>query len=147
MKSLFEAETLSETRNRLNSLSENSEKQWGKMTHGQMLHHCQGPFNIMLGKDDYGMKPNFFAKLLFKKMLYNDTLFRKNMPTAKFLKESESRNFNVEKNNLTALLDEFESQTERDEWKPHPGFGYFTKQQWGQMQYKHLDHHLRQFGV
>jgi hypothetical protein len=44
-------------------------------------------------------------------------------------------------------LDEFESKRNRDEWKPQPGFGYFTKQQWGQMQYKHLDHHLRQFEV
>ena len=32
-------------------------------------------------------------------------------------------------------------------WNPHPIFGAFTHQQWGQLQYKHLDHHLRQFGV
>jgi len=147
MKSLFDTETYSETLNRLDKLSENSEKQWGKMTVGQMLHHCQGPFNIMLEKDDYGMKPNLFAKLIFKKMLYNDKPWRKNLPTAKFLKESEPRDFNTEKKNLIVLLNEFGSQREREEWKAHPGFGYFTKQQWGQMQYKHLDHHLKQFGV
>jgi hypothetical protein len=82
MKSLFDAETYSEARNRLDNLSENSERKWGKMNVGQMLHHCQGPFNIMLEKDDYVMKPNFLAKLFFKKMLYNDTSFRKNLPTA-----------------------------------------------------------------
>lgn len=147
MKSLFDAEALSETRNRLNNLSESSEKQWGKMTAGQMLHHCQGPFNIMLEKEDYGLKPNFLAKLFFKKMFYNDTPYRKNLPTAKFLKESEPKDFNNEKQKLSALLDEFESQKAKEEWKAHPGFGYFTKQQWGQMQYKHLDHHFRQFGV
>lgn len=147
MKSLFDAETYSETKNRLDILSETSEKQWGKMTAGQMLHHCQGPFNIMLEKKDYGLKPNFIAKLFFKKMFYNDKPYRKNLPTAKFLKESEPRDFYTEKKNLETLLIEFESQKEREEWKPHPGFGYFTKQQWGQMQYKHLDHHFRQFGV
>ncbi|MGO3184185.1 MAG: DUF1569 domain-containing protein [Aequorivita sp.] len=147
MKSLFNPEAFSETINRINQLSEDSQKQWGKMSVAQMLHHCQGPLNIMLEKDDYGLKPNFLAKLFFKKMLYNDTPYRKGLPTAKALKASKPKNINLEKKNLNFLLDEFEGQRNREEWKPHPGFGYFTKQQWGQMQYKHLDHHLKQFGV
>ena len=103
MKSLFDIETFSETKNRLNKLSENSEKQWGKMTVGQMLHHCQGPLNIMLEKNDYGLKPNFFAKIFIKKMLYNDHPFRKNLPTAKFLKEAEVKDFFREKAQLLTL--------------------------------------------
>ena len=147
MKSLFDSETFSEIKNRLNVLTEDSEKQWGKMTPGQMLRHCQGPFNIMLEKTDYGMKPNWLAKLFFKKLLYNDKPWRHNLPTAKFLKETEPRDFHTEKKQLAQLLEEFESQRNRTDWKPHPGFGHFTKQQWGQLQYKHLDHHFRQFGV
>ena len=147
MKSLFDNETYFRTLARLHILEENSQKQWGKMSVGQMLHHCQGTFNIMLEKDDYGLKPNFLAKLFFKKMLYNDTPYRKNLPTAKFLKEYDPKNFEIEKKKLLALLKEFNDNSEKEEWKPHPGFGYFTKQQWGQMQYKHLDHHLKQFGV
>ncbi|MEZ4858251.1 MAG: DUF1569 domain-containing protein [Flavobacteriaceae bacterium] len=147
MKSLFDESVYNEIRTRINNLNENSERQWGKMTHGQMMHHCQGPFNIMLGKNDYGMKPNWLAKVLFKKSLYNDKPWRKNLPTAKFLKETEPRDFSTEKKKLEALLDEFHSQRERNDWPDHPGFGHFTKQQYGQMQFKHLDHHLRQFGV
>ncbi|PKA83452.1 uncharacterized protein DUF1569 [Ulvibacter sp. MAR_2010_11] len=147
MKSLFDAEAFSEIKNRIENLAEASPRQWGKMTHGQMLHHCQGPFNIMLEKVDYGMKPNWLAKVFFKKSLYSDKLWRKNLPTAKFLREKEHRNFNDEKAQLMRILDEFESQKDRTEWTPHPGFGYFTRDQWGRMQYKHLDHHLRQFGV
>ncbi|MEZ4778973.1 MAG: DUF1569 domain-containing protein [Flavobacteriaceae bacterium] len=147
MKNLFEEAVYIEVRKRLDKLTENSERLWGKMTHGQMLHHCQGPFNIILEKNDYGMKPNWLAKVIFKKSLYNDKPWRKNLPTAKFLKETEPRDFVTEKRNLETLLDEFHSQREREEWPEHPGFGKFTKQQYGQMQYKHLDHHLRQFGV
>lgn len=147
MKSLFDPEAYQEIRHRLSQLSEDSERQWGKMTPGQMARHCQGPFNIMLEKNDYGMKPNWLAKVFFKKSLYNDKLWRKNLPTAKFLKETEPRDLVNEKAHLESLLDEFESQRERTDWKPHPGFGEFTKQQWGQMQYKHLDHHLRQFNL
>ncbi|MGB5666410.1 MAG: DUF1569 domain-containing protein, partial [Maribacter sp.] len=32
-------------------------------------------------------------------------------------------------------------------WNLHPLFGEFTVEQWGQMEFKHLDHHLKQFGV
>ena len=38
-------------------------------------------------------------------------------------------------------------EKDKKEWDPHPVFGSFTPEQWGQMQYKHLDHHLRQFNV
>ncbi|MEL6810006.1 MAG: DUF1569 domain-containing protein [Bacteroidota bacterium] len=147
MKSLFNPEAYQEIRNRLNQLDENSQRQWGKMSHGQMVRHCQGPLNIMLEKNDYGLKPNWLVKVFFKKSLYSDKLWRKGLPTAKFLKETQERDFAKEKAHLEALLDEFHSQRERDDWKPHPGFGDFTKEQWGKMQYKHLDHHFRQFGV
>lgn len=30
---------------------------------------------------------------------------------------------------------------------PHPFFGKLTSEQWGKGIYKHLDHHLKQFGV
>lgn len=147
MKSLFDPKTYNEIRARINALSEDQEKLWGKMSVGQMLHHCQGPLNIMLDKNDYGLKPNWLAQVFFKRSLYNDKLWRKNLPTAKFLKVTEPKDFQEEKRNLEGLLDEFASQRNREDWKPHPAFGEFTKQQWGQMQYKHLDHHLRQFGV
>jgi hypothetical protein len=147
MKSLFEPGAFSEIKDRLANLTETSANRWGKMTPGQMLHHCQGPLNIMLEKNDYGLKPNWLAKLFFKKSLYSEKPWGKNLPTAKFLKETMDRDFNTEKANLQALLLEFEAQRERTDWKPHPGFGSFTKEQYGKMQYKHLDHHFRQFGV
>ena len=147
MKSIFDESAYDEIKSRINQLNEYSEAQWGKMNVGQMVWHCQGPFNIMLQKEDYGLKPNLLAKVFFKKSLYNDKLWRKGLPTAKFLKPREDKNFNEEVGVLETLVDETFSQRDKTEWEPHPGFGYFTAQQWGQMQYKHLDHHLRQFGV
>ena len=147
MKSIFDKEAFDEIKNRLAKLNENAERQWGKMNAGQMVHHCQGPLNIILEKTDYGLKPNWFVKTFFKKSLYNDKLWKKGLPTAPPFKEVEPRDFTVEKANLEALLDELGAQRNRENWQPHPMFGRFTKQQWGQMQYKHLDHHLRQFGA
>ncbi|WP_299519350.1 DUF1569 domain-containing protein [Winogradskyella sp.] len=147
MQSIFDENAYNEIKARMDKLNENSEADWGKMNVGQMVWHCQGPLNILLGKTDYGMKPSWLAKLFFKKSLYNDKPWKKGLPTAKFLKTKDEKDFNAEKNNLETLIDEAYAQREKAEWEPHPAFGYFTAQQWGQMQYKHLDHHLRQFGV
>ncbi|MEM9679339.1 MAG: DUF1569 domain-containing protein [Bacteroidota bacterium] len=147
MKSFFEDGVYDEVISRLDKLTKDTPAQWGKMNVGQMVWHCQGPLNILLGKNDYGMKPSWLAKLFFKKSLYNDKPWKKGLPTAKFLKTRDEKDFDAEKNSLRALIDEAHAQREKTEWEPHPAFGYFTAQQWGQMQYKHLDHHLRQFGA
>ncbi|MDG4716925.1 DUF1569 domain-containing protein [Winogradskyella marincola] len=147
MKSIFEENAYKEIKGRLENLNENAKANWGKMNVGQMVWHCQGPLNIILEKEDYGMKPSWLAKVFFKKSLYNDKPWKKGLPTAKFLKTREDKNFNSEKAKLEALLDETYKHKDKSEWNPHPAFGYFTAQQWGQMQYKHLDHHLKQFGV
>jgi len=147
MKSIFNADAHKEIIDRIEKLNENTLAHWGKMNVSQMVWHCQGPFNIMLEKNDYGMKPSWLAKVFFKKSLYNDKSWRKNLPTAKFLKTKDDKNFIVEKPKLVELVNETYSHRERKEWNPHPAFGNFTHDQWGQMQYKHLDHHLKQFGV
>lgn len=147
MKSIFNTEAHNEIMSRLELVDENSKANWGKMNVAQMAWHCQGPFNIMLEKNDYDLKPNWLAKVFFKKSLYNDKLWRKNLPTARFLKTKDDKDFNTEKSKLQELITETYAHRDKTEWKPHPGFGYFTADQWGQMQYKHLDHHLRQFGV
>ena len=147
MKSLFTDNAFNEITARLNNLNENSERQWGKMTPGQMAHHCQLPLNIILEKKDFNLKPNWLINLFFKKSMYSDKPWRKNLPTAPGFKEVEPRDFAKEKAALQSLLEEFGTQRDRNDWKPHPSFGKFTKDQYGKMQYKHLDHHFRQFGV
>lgn len=147
MKNLLTEEGYKDIKNRLDALTEDNERQWGKMTHGQMVHHCQGPLNIMMQKKDYGLKPNWFIKALFKKSLYSDKPWKKNLPTAKSLKETQPREFASEKKKLEQLVDELYNQRDRESWPDHPAFGYFTNEQWGKMQYKHLDHHLTQFGL
>ncbi len=149
MKSIFDPPSHTEVLERLNQLTPESKREWGKMDVGQMLRHCQFPLEIALGKMKL-KKPNFFMGLLmksFKKSLYNDKPWRKNSPTAPTFKVNDERDFHTEKNGLETLIDEFYATQDQKERKPHPAFGHFTYDQWGQMQYKHLDHHLRQFGV
>ncbi|MGF1558729.1 MAG: DUF1569 domain-containing protein [Flavobacteriaceae bacterium] len=146
MKSIFEEASYKEILGRLDQLHENSARKWGKMTVGQMVWHCQFPFIIGIKNKNKG-NGNIFARLFFKKAMYNDRLWRKNLPTLPELKTKEPKDFYTERNKLATLVNEFYALSDREEWNPHPIFGKFTKDQWGKMEYKHLDHHLTQFGV
>lgn len=150
MKSLFDPQTQREILDRMDTLTDSSKALWGRMKVGQMLHHCQFPLEVALGNHERLKIPNPLVRLLmrgYKKNLYNDDPWKRNMPTAPGFKVTEDRDFIVEKTKLTQLLLDFQRVGDKGECEPHPIFGNFTQQQWGQMQYKHLDHHLRQFGV
>ena len=147
MKSFFEEGVYNEISLRLSKLNKDTSATWGKMNAGQMLNHCQMPLNIILEKKDYGVKPNWLINLLFKKSMYSDKLWKKNLPTAKGFAIKDEKDFETEKKAITDLINELNTQRNRNDWKPHPAFGAMTKEQWGKMQYKHLDHHFRQFGV
>lgn len=147
MKSIFSTDAHNEILNRIEQLDANTKPQWGKMSVGQMAHHCQFPLHIILEKKDYNLKPNWLVNLLFKKSMYSDKPWRKNMPTVPRFKAREDKDFSEEKPKLINLLEELHAQKDRVDWQPHPAFGKLTKDQWGKMQYKHLDHHLQQFGV
>ncbi|KAA1245694.1 DUF1569 domain-containing protein [Aquimarina sp. RZ0] len=147
MKSLFNEASKDEIADRIDALSNTSTPNWGKMDVSQMLHHCQFPLKIALKKQHPAMKPSFMAKLFFKKSLYNDKPWRKNLPTHPKLKVVDLKIFDEEKKTLLELVKEFSEKRNVSQWEPHPMFGAFTNEQWGKMQYKHLDHHLQQFNV
>jgi len=147
MKSFFDEGTYDEILSRLNKLNKETPAVWGKMNVGQMLNHCQMPLNIILEKENYGVKPNWLINLLFKKSMYSDKLWKKNLPTAKGFAIKDEKDFETEKQAISNLINELNAQRKRNDWQPHPAFGAMTKNQWGKMQYKHLDHHFRQFGV
>lgn len=147
MKSLFEKDAYAEICQRLEQLGPDSTPQWGRMTAGQMVWHCQIPLKVAIENRDGDVRGNPLVRWLFKKSLYNDRPWRKNLPTARVAKAMEPKDFTAEYPKLRALVDDFHALSDRNQWNPHPLFGSFTHQQWGRLEYKHLDHHLRQFGV
>ena len=149
MKSLFDNTAYNEVIDRVNKLSPSSTAQWGKMNVAQMLAHCKEAFKVPLS--DKKMAGSFVGKLigrLIKSKLYNDSPWKKNLPTAPNFIIRGDRSFHDEKQELTDLINKFYTAGPTGVGKfPHPFFGKFTPEQWGMSMYKHIDHHLRQFGV
>lgn len=77
MKSLLTKEAYEEINQRIDLLTLNSEKGWGKMSVGQMCWHCQYPLQLAIKNKPNNSKGNWFIKTFFKKSLYNDKPWRK----------------------------------------------------------------------
>ncbi len=149
MKNLFDTAVYREVQERLQQLQPGSTRRWGKMTVGQMLAHCRAAFRVPLSEQQPPkLYPFALVGWLFKKKLYNDEPWKQGLPTAPAFIIRDEREFDRERTALLSLLQQFhEGGPARAERIVHPVFGRFTGEQWGMAMYKHLDHHLRQFGV
>jgi len=87
-------------------------------------------------------------KLFVKKIVVGEKPYPKNGRTApEFLITSE-KEFEKEKNRIIKYLKKTQELGEvHFDNKASHSFGKLTKTEWNNMFYKHLDHHLTQFGV
>lgn len=147
IKNLFDPVVKQEIVERINHLSPQSHRQWGKMDVAQMLAHVQVPMGVALGT--VTVKGNWLMKLvlpLFKKALYDEKPWKQGLPTDKtFITTGESKDFEKEKQQVLDMLNSFTETNMINE--KHPVFGKLTKEQWSKATWKHLDHHLKQFGA
>jgi Protein of unknown function (DUF1569) len=149
MKNLFESETVEEVLGRINQLQPGTQRQWGKMDVAQMMAHCSAALEMATGRLN---PPRLFIGRvlgpLVKAVFTNEKPFSKNSPTDKRLLVTEHRDFVQEQERLKAGVREFHAGGEAKCTRhPHPFFGPLCPQDWSRGMYKHLDHHLRQFGV
>ena len=148
MQNLFTPVANQQMVDRINKISPDTKALWGKMNVAQMLAHCQEPLLVALGEKHLngGLMALLFGKMA-KKQLIREAEFKKNLPTAPGFKVKVEKNFSEEKNKLIALLQRYgKTDPEEITKNPHPFFGKLTVDEWNTLQYKHLDHHLRQFG-
>ena len=150
MKSVFNPSDKNEVIERIHKLTPNSTPQWGKMDVAQMLAHCNVTYELIY--EDKHPKLNafkrFILKLLVKPLVVNEKPYKKGSPTApEFLIKSD-KNFEVEKQRLIDHINKTQELGQAHfEGKASHSFGTLTGQEWNNMFYKHLDHHLTQFGV
>ena len=149
MKSLFSKNDTDELISRINSLKADSKPLWGEMNVSQMLAHCTVLLKATVG--EIVVKGNFFMQLIgriFKNKIIYKSEIKKNTPTSKEFVVNDERNFEEEKNLLISYLKKFPGQSKEIITKnPHPFFGKLSPEDYDYLQYKHVDHHLRQFGV
>ncbi|HEY4901887.1 MAG TPA: DUF1569 domain-containing protein [Candidatus Sulfotelmatobacter sp.] len=149
MKNLFQPDAASEVTSRIDTLQPSTQRLWGKMDVAQMMAHCSAALDMASGRL---ILPRVFIGRVFGRLarpIYsNDKPFSRNNPTDKKLAISDSRDFVQEQEQLKIKIRQFHQDGEaRCTTHPHPFFGPLTTHEWATGMYKHLDHHLRQFGA
>ena len=150
MRNLFDAADGQEIKERIARLRPESPRQWAKMDAPQALAHCAASMEWAVG--DRVPPRAFFVSLLGRiikpMVLGDDKPFRRNSPTSPDLVVPDERDLDAERQRLLILIDRFIAGGPAGcTSNPHSFFGRMTPDQWAILMYKHLDHHLRQFGV
>lgn len=149
MKTIFDKETHDELAERLGRLTPDAQRQWGKMTPSQAMEHTARALEMATGKRV--RKQLLIGKLLswaFRKEFLGEEPFKQNRPTGKDFVIEDQPEFEATRARLSDLITELHRLGESGaDGNVHGFFGPLTGKQWGETQYKHVDHHLRQFGV
>jgi hypothetical protein len=147
VKNIFDPVVKQEIITRINKLTPESQALWGKMNVSQMLAHLQVPIGVADGSQK--LKRTLFGRIvgpMVKSMIYNEKPFKHDLPTdPSFVMTGSEKDFETEKQKLLMTVNNFSEGSIVNE--THTFFGKLTKDQWSKGMWKHLDHHLRQFGV
>jgi hypothetical protein len=150
MKNLFEPERVEEVKERIATLTAASQRQWGKMNAAQAVAHCAAGFELALGlrTPPQLLVGRLIGGIIKPMALGDDAPMRRNSPTVKGLVILDERDLDRERERLNAMVDRFAAAGPAGcTAHPHSFFGRLTPDQWAVLMYKHMDHHLRQFGA
>ncbi|WP_221390184.1 DUF1569 domain-containing protein [Dyadobacter sp. NIV53] len=150
MKNIFLPEVSNEIIERINHIKPDSQPLWGKMNAAQMMAHCCVTYEMAY--ENKHKAPNVFMKFILKTFIKDSVVgpkpYKKNSQTAPAFLIKDERDFNTEKKRLIAYIKETqESGAKFFDGKESLSFGKLSEAEWNVMFYKHLDHHLGQFGV
>lgn len=123
--------------------------QWGVMTVSQMMQHCQEPIKVAYGT--LHIKPHwksyFFARFARKKLETPQFYHRDQSAIKEFIIKYEP-DFEKAKAGLKDLVSRFAKEGHAAiKVTRHPLLGELSYHEWDVLQWKHLDYHLKQFGV
>ncbi len=146
-RTLFDKATQQELQDRLLQLSAGNRPLWGKMNAAQMLAHCTASIQVPLGELKATPSPLRFIGRMLKGMATSDKPMGRNYPTAPEFVISDHRIFDAEKQRFQEVFMKFAQGPSSITCFEHSFFGKLSSDQWGCLMYKHVDHHLRQFGA
>lgn len=116
----------------------------------QMLKHTTENELLMLEEKTYSRRfiGRIFGKMVLKSILKDEKPLERNSPTHPDLIFTGHGNIDELKEYWKQLVNQYRNKTsDRYQEFVHPFFGSMTKEKIGIFAFKHIDHHLRQFGV
>ena len=151
MKNLFNEKDKDELLQRLYELECDSLPKWGKMNAHQVVVHMSDPFRTAFGERPAQFNPGAFSKWPFNKLISQYLPWPKSAPTAPEFNPSVNGSqlieFEYDKKELTDLVQRFYRHQNSTAFPIHPAFGKLNNNEWARLMWRHINHHLIQFGI
>ena len=148
MPTFWDAATRADLCQRVERLSANHTPLWGKMNAAQMLAHLNDAMRLATGELPAASKNTPFRRWPLKQLIVYVLPWPKGAPTApELLARIEGADLGVEQAVFRELAERLASKRPTDHWPEHPAFGSLSHRAWGVLEFRHTDHHLRQFNV
>jgi hypothetical protein len=143
---LLDAAQRSQLMQRLRRLQPDTKPAWGTLDAPHMLCHVADQLRVALG--DLPSKPvhTFVSRTLVKSLVVN-TGFPPPRGKIKTAPEMLASRPGVWEADLSACVELAERVGAGSAHAVHPTFGPLSAEEWGRLCWKHLHHHLTQFGV
>lgn len=148
MKSIFESDVRKEILDRVARLKPDAKPAWGKMNCAQMVQHCARPLQASMGEMAVEPKAGPLRNPLLRYVVIYIMPWPKGVPTAPEFVPAAGGDLEASRQELSSTLERFAAHAARGAaFVDHPAFGALSTKHWGCLTWRHLDHHLRQFGV
>jgi DinB family protein len=147
VKSLFNPQDHRKLQDRVQRLKTDQKPQWGKMTAVQMVAHLSDSLRMASGELEVAPRKGPFRYSPLKELVLYVLPMPKGLPTSPELIARKPGDWSEEVADLRDQLNGLVQRGAEALSPTHPAFGTFSAKQWGVLIYRHVDHHLRQFGV
>jgi hypothetical protein len=131
---------------RIGRLRRDTPRRWGKMSADQMLWHVNGGLSMALGQMHVPPQKLPVPRAIMRLVALN-LPWPKGWPTMPMFVASGSYDFESERARCLELIEQVRAKPLEANWPRHPLLGQLSGRDASRLQAKHLDHHLRQFGV
>lgn len=148
MASLFDPASRQSIQTRLDRLTPQAQRLWGTMHPAQMVCHLCDHLGVALGRVQSTPAPIALANPVARWLVINLMPWPKGkLQSPKEQFTTKPGDFGRDREKLKSLIEEFAGRGPEGQFAGHSLFGKMSGARWGQLAHRHIDFHLRQFGV
>jgi hypothetical protein len=147
MPTLFDPDAREGILARVDRLTPLQQRLWGKMDTGQMIVHLTAQLRTGLGELTCAPRRTPVDNWLMRRLVIYWLPWPKGTPTTPEFLAQPSGTWDEDVATLRSAITRFGARDPGGEWPRHPAFGALSGRMWGVLAWRHMDHHLRQFGV
>ena len=149
MSTLADPKVRAACRERIERLNPNASPKWGRMTARQMVCHLNDSFRVGMGEKYASPATSLIQRTFIKWVaLRAPVKWPPGVSTRPEIEQGRGgtppTEWEIDRAELLRLMDAF---AKLETFGVHPAFGKMSYRDWLIWGYRHVDHHLRQFGV